>query len=57
MEELAKYALLRLLVGHTLTPGAIVGVLTMLRETFKRGHEAGALDNYYCQQVCSVGLR
>lgn len=54
MEELAEYALFGLLIRHTLAPGGIVGILTMLREAFKRGHEAGALDNYH-QQVYSVG--
>ncbi|KAL7788250.1 hypothetical protein V8C37DRAFT_389015 [Trichoderma ceciliae] len=48
-------SLFGLLVRHTLTPSGIVGVLTVLREAFKCGHEAGALKNYY-QQVYSVGL-
>lgn len=42
MEKLAKDARFGLLVGHTLTPGSIAGVLVVLREALKCGHETGA---------------
>lgn len=45
MEELAEDARLGLLVGHALTPCAIVGILMVLGEAFKCRHEAGALEN------------
>lgn len=50
MEELAKDARLGLLVGHALTPGAVVGILMMLGETLKCRHEARALENWHCQR-------
>lgn len=42
VEKLAKDARFGLLVGHTLTPGSIAGVLVVLREALKCRHEAGA---------------
>lgn len=56
MEKLAKDARFGLLVGHTLTPGSIAGVLVVLGEALKCRHEAGALDNNH-QYAGSVGVR
>lgn len=50
MEELAENARLGLLVGHALTPSAVVGILMVLGEALKGGHETGALENWHCQR-------